>query len=186
MNKNGWVAVGVVRGAFGVQGELKIEPYADIGNSVLNQVRQWRLESTPSGSRPVAASQKPGRLLPFALPAEVAVQTAKAQGGFIIASIEPALTREQALGLKGTEVLVKRAHFPMAEPDEYYWADLIGCSVLDPAGATLGTVEALDDHGAQAVLRLDNGILIPFVAAFILQVDPALKRIVADWSADWA
>ena len=44
---------------------------------------------------------------------------------------------------------------------------------------------ALDDNGAQAVLRLDSGILIPFVAAFILEVSPAQKRIVADWSADW-
>lgn len=186
MSEGGWIAVGVVRGAFGVQGELKVEPYADIAESVLNHVRQWRIESNRSGASLAPASAKPDRLLPFPLPADVAVHSAKQQGGFIIASIEPAVTREQALALKGAEVHVKRAHFPAADPDEYYWSDLIGCGVFDPAGATLGTVQALDDHGAQAVLRLDNGILIPFVAAFILQVDPLHKRIVADWSADWA
>ena len=43
----------------------------------------------------------------------------------------------------------------------------------------------MDDHGAQSVLRLDNGILIPFVPAHVLEVQPAEKRIVVDWSADW-
>ena len=80
---------------------------------------------------------------------------------------------------------VRRCDFPAPDPDEYYWADLIGCAVVDPSGQALGTVEALDDHGAQSVLRLDNGTLIPFVAAVVLEVAPAQKRIVADWSADW-
>jgi 16S rRNA processing protein RimM len=103
----------------------------------------------------------------------------------VIATITPAITREQALALKGAEVLVDRTAFPATEPDEYYWADLIGCTVSNPAGESLGQVLALDDNGAQAVLRLDSGILIPFVAAIILEVAPAEKRIVADWSADW-
>jgi 16S rRNA processing protein RimM len=81
---------------------------------------------------------------------------------------------------------VSRADFPAAEPDEYYWTDLIGCRVSDTSGAPLGVVAAVDDHGAQSLLRLDNGILIPFVAAFVLEVATEEKRIVADWSADWA
>ena len=30
-----WVAVGVIRGAFGVHGALKVEPYTDVQSSVL-------------------------------------------------------------------------------------------------------------------------------------------------------
>ncbi|HZH07255.1 MAG TPA: ribosome maturation factor RimM [Lautropia sp.] len=189
-----WVAVGVVRGAFGVQGALKVEPYADVESSVLNHVRHWRITSRPlrltgiggsseeSSAEPVADSRR----VAFPLPAKVVVQASKQHGGSIIATIAPAITREQALALKGCEVLVHRADFPAADPDEYYWTDLIGCEVSDTAGAPLGCVVAVDDHGAQSVLRLDNGMLIPFVSAFVLEVSTREKRIVADWSADWA
>lgn len=186
MDEGGWIAVGVIRGAFGVQGALKVEPYTGSESTVLNHVRRWRLQQPVATGSPAQPSTKPGRQVPFPLPADVSVLVVKVHAGFIIATIAPAITREQALALKGTEVLVDRADFPAADADEYYWADLIGCAVLDPAGANLGTVEAVDDHGAQSVLRLDNGILIPFVSAFILEVATAQRRIVADWSADWA
>ena len=171
-----WIAVGVIRGAFGVEGALKVEPYTDIESSVLNRLDRWRIEAT----RAVAAPR-----LPFPLPAQVKAQGRRQHGGLLIATIEPAISREQAMALKGAEVLVDRMQFPATEPDEYYWADLIGCAVSNPAGETLGQVLALDDNGGQAVLRLDSGILIPFVAAIVLEVLPAEKRIVADWSADW-
>jgi 16S rRNA processing protein RimM len=184
-DEDSWIAVGVIRGAFGVQGALKVEPYTATESTVLNHVRRWRLRASGSGG-PMQASVKPGRQMPFDLPAEVSVESCKPHTGFIIATIAPAITREQAMALKGIEVLVGRSDFPQAEPDEYYWADLIGCAVRNPAGEDLGIVEAVDDHGAQSVLRLNNGLLIPFVAAFIVEVAPAEKRITADWSADWA
>jgi 16S rRNA processing protein RimM len=171
-----WIAVGVIRGAFGVHGALKVEPYTDIESTVLHRLDQWRIEATPT----VAVSR-----LPFSLPAQVKAQGRRRHGGLLIATIEPAISREQAMALKGAAVLVDRTQFPATEPDEYYWADLIGCTVSNPAGETLGQVLALDDNGAQAVLRLDSGILIPFVAAIVIEVSPAQKRIVADWSADW-
>ena len=178
-----WIAVGVIRGAFGVHGELKVEPYTDIESTVLNRLGLWRLDApaSPRDGRPGPGVAR----LPFPLPARVTVQSRRQHGGFVIATIAPAITREQALALKGTEVLADRAEFPAPDPDEYYWADLIGCAVTNPAGASLGHVLALDDNGAQSVLRLDSGVLIPFVGAIVLEVDPARRLIVADWSADW-
>jgi 16S rRNA processing protein RimM len=188
MNSSGWVAVGVVRGAFGVQGALKIEPYAAVESSVLNHVRRWRIERPQASGAASTGGVPPGpsaRQAPFPLPAEVAVQSVKQHGGFVIVTITPPVTREQALALKGAEIQVDREDFPAPDPDEYYWADLIGCEVVDPTGKVLGTVVAIDDHGAQSVLRLDNQMLIPFVAACILEVATKQKQIVADWSADW-
>ena len=195
MDSGSWIAVGVVRGAFGVQGALKVEPYTDIESTVLGQLRRWRMDDHPrpveaqaakaAQAAPAGIPRPPDRQLPFLLPVEVAVTSIKKHGGFVIATITPGITREQALALKGVEILVVRDDFPAPDPDEYYWADLIGCQVVDPSGTLLGRVEALDDHGAQTVLRLDNRILIPFVAAFILEVSVKQKRIVADWSADW-
>ncbi len=171
-----WVAVGVIRGAFGVRGAVKIEPYAGPESSVLEHARRWRLDRPAQGT--VARS-------PIPLPVDISAAAARRHGAFIVATLEPPLTREQAIALKGAEVLVDRADFPPLEADEYYWTDLIGCRVSNPAGEDLGEVAGLEDHGAHSVLRLGNGILIPFVAAHVLEVEPQARRIVADWSADW-
>jgi 16S rRNA processing protein RimM len=170
------VAVGVVRGAFGVRGAVKIEPYAGPESSVLEHAPRWRLERP--GPDTVARS-------PLPLPADVEAKDARRHGAFIVATLDPSVTREEALALKGAEVLVDRADFPTLADDEYYWTDLIGCRVSNPAGEELGLVTALEDHGAHGVLRLDSGILIPFVAAHVLEVQPQARRILADWSADW-
>lgn len=97
----------------------------------------------------------------------------------------PPMTREQAMGLKGVEIEVDRADFPSLDEDEFYHTDLIGCQVIGRQKLPLGTVVAVDDHGAQQVLRLEDGLLIPFVEAIVLSVDLVDRRIEVDWAADW-
>ncbi|MEO6271553.1 MAG: hypothetical protein ABIP08_14735, partial [Lautropia sp.] len=120
-----WIAVGVVRGAFGVHGALKIEAYNSTDQTVLNQVTRWRMAAHR------VTDFVTTRLLPFPLPADVTVASLKQHGGQVVATIIPGISREQALALKGAEVLVQRKDFPAPEPDEYYWTDLIGSQVVD-------------------------------------------------------
>ena len=179
-----WVTVGRVRGAFGIQGALKIEPFSPAESSVLLSSRHWMLiEEPPAGGSGVV--HRIGAR-PFPLPAKVEIATVKAQGDAIIALLKSPLSREAANSLKGVAIQVDRSDFPVPEPGEYYWSDLIGCRVEDPTGAPLGTVSDIDDHGAQQVLHLDNGLLIPFVEAIVSEVLLEQRRIVADWSPDWA
>lgn len=189
-----WIGVGRIRGSQGVQGALKIEPYAAASESVLRHARRWRLveaaepspDGTPAGQVP--APRRAAR--PLALPQIVRRGRCRVQGDALVAELvlldgQPPLTREQALALKGVEIQVDRADFPPTQDDEFYHADLIGCEVIGQQGARLGTVVAVDDHGAQQVLRLDDGMLIPFVEAIVQSVDIAARRIQADWAADW-
>jgi len=88
---------------------------------------------------------------------------------------------------------VPRSVFPKADEDEYYWVDLIGLAVENREGVALGTVRELLTTGPQTVLVLDGEVvegkpverMIPFVAAFIDQVDLAGRRIVVDWQPDY-
>ena len=189
-----WIGVGRIRGSQGVQGALKIEPYAAASESVLRHARRWRLveaaepspDGTPAGQVP--APRRAAR--PLALPQVVRRGRCRLQGDALVAELvlldgQPPLTREQGLALKGVEIQVDRADFPPPQDDEFYHADLIGCEVIGQQGARLGTVVAVDDHGAQQVLRLDDGMLIPFVEAIVQSVDIAARRIQADWAADW-
>ena len=185
-----WIGVGRIRGSHGVQGALKIEPYAAASESVLRHARRWRLveavepsaDGAPAGQVP--APRRAAR--PLALPQIVRRGRCRVQGdALVLLDGQPPLTREQALALKGVEIQVDRADFPPTQDDEFYHADLIGCEVIGQQGARLGTVVAVDDHGAQQVLRLDDGMLIPFVEAIVQSVDIAARRIQADWAADW-
>ena len=77
----------------------------------------------------------------------------------------------------------------MAE-GEYYWADLTGLKVRNLQDEALGVVVGLISTGAHDVLRVrddeaDTERLIPFVDAYVPQVDVAAGWITADWQKDW-
>ena len=73
---------------------------------------------------------------------------------------------------------------PVAD-DELLVADLVGCTVVDVAGATIGEVTGSFHSGAHEVLELRaaaNGreLLLPLVDAFLVSVDLQARRIVYD------
>lgn len=198
-----WVAVGRIRDSHGVNGALKIEAYSvSAHDSVLRHIKRWRL--VEPGPAPVAGTAAPGPEVarapvvpavrpaarPLSLPLVVRRGRCRVQGDALVAELvlldgHPPLTREQARMLKGVEIEVDRADFPPAADGEFYHADLIGCEVIGQQDARLGTVVAIDDHGAQQVMRLGDGMLIPFVAAIVLSVDLTGRQIRVDWAADW-
>lgn len=161
-----WVVVGHVRGAFGVRGEIKVEPINSLDDTVLFDLADWRIRLD-------------------AQTVSCQVTSVREHGRYLVAATTLGLDREGVEALKGAVVEVDRARFPALEDDEYYWSDLIGCEVSSVSGQALGTVAGIDDHGAHSVLRLDDGLLIPFVQAHVLEVDCASRRIVVDWAADW-
>src|SRR5690606_21127350 len=112
--------------------------------------------------------------------------------------------RDQAQAWKGWTILVPRSAFPALAEGEFYWVDLLGCTVIGKNGqgedVVLGTVSEVGDNGAHAVLhvaRVEAGApmldakgrqresLIPFVGAHVHGVDLAAKRIDSDWPDDF-
>lgn len=90
--------------------------------------------------------------------------------------------RDAAARLTGTRLFVDRAVLPPPEEDEYYLADLVGCAVVDPSGAPLGTVGAVHDHGAGAFLEVVRegapALLVPFTRKAVPEVSLAGRRLV--------
>jgi len=93
-------------------------------------------------------------------------------------------TREQAELLKHASVGLSRSEFPPAAEDETYWADLVGCVVINRQGDMLGEVLSMQTNGEHDWLVLANG-MIPFVDQYIDEVDINAKRIVVDWNLEW-
>jgi 16S rRNA processing protein RimM len=163
------VALGVVRGAYGVKGWVRIAPYAD--GEVLLQQRAWWLQGA-SDPRPVD------------------VTAVRRHGNQLLAKWNGCDDPESADALKGVEVAVARSAFPPPGEDEYYLADLVGARVVNRAGEELGKVQGLRSNGVQQLLEVGIGqggaaLLIPMVESYIDAVDVAQHEVRVDWHKDW-
>jgi len=89
--------------------------------------------------------------------------------------------RAAAEKLTNTKLFVDRSALPPADDDEYYLTDLIGLSVIDPAGRSLGVVSVVHDYGAGASLEVAGSgpaLIVPFTAACVPTVDITGGRLV--------
>lgn len=175
------VLVGRIVGAWGAHGWVRVAPFNDPRLSLLLRLPVWFL-------------REPKRAVGGAAPADARwrafeVERARPHGaGEIVARLAGIDDRDAALALEGVEIFLERARFPAPTEDEVYWADLIGCTVLDPDGAPLGAVVAIDDHPAHPVMRLSDAgreRLVPLVPELIRSIDLEARTVVADWRRDW-
>ncbi|SPA29594.1 16S rRNA PROCESSING PROTEIN [Cupriavidus taiwanensis] len=179
------VEVGYVSAAYGIRGWIKVQPHADDASALLH-ARRWWLLSPPQAGLVVAEGAR-------AEPVCVKVAQSREHSGTVVAQAAGVADRNLAEALRGRRVWIRRADFPAPEEDEFYWVDLIGCSVSNEQGELLGEVSGLIDNGAHQILQVAfvqpdgkaGERLIPFVDAFLRTVDTAGKRIVVDWGLDY-
>ncbi len=121
------------------------------------------------------------------------IRQAREHSDSVVAQAQGVDDRDAAEALRGARIFVPRSSFPTAAEDEYYWVDLIGLEVVNREGVALGTVRELLATGPQTTLVLsfpqeggkEGERMIPFVSAFVDQVDMAGRRIVVDWQPDY-
>jgi 16S rRNA processing protein RimM len=173
------VEVGRVVGAWGVKGGFKVQPFATEPQALFSTKRWYLRAPEDSGVAP---------------PALLRVTQSREHGGVVVATAQEVPDRDTAQALRGARVFVARSSFPTAGTDEFYWVDLLGCTVVNRDGVELGAVSDLIDTGVHSVLRVDEGRsqgqggrerLIPFVAAYIDSVDLQARRIGVDWGLDF-
>ena len=101
-------------------------------------------------------------------PAQVAAR--KRAGGRLVVRLDRRVER-------GTALELERDHLPPPDEGSYYVADLIGLTVVDADGRTLGAVANVESGVANDVLALDSGLLLPMHEECVLSVDLAERRI---------
>jgi 16S rRNA processing protein RimM len=87
---------------------------------------------------------------------------------------------------RGAAIEVDRDALPAAGPDEYYVFQLVGLDVERADGVQLGRVKAVEQGVANDVLELDSGLLLPFVAACVREVNLNAGTIVVEPGFDGA
>ena len=90
-------------------------------------------------------------------------------------------TISDAERLSGMEVRIPMSQRTALEPGEFFQSDLVGCEVLDRrTGESLGRVSDWQDSGGSGLLVVEGELLIPFVRAICVEIDPAARRIAVE------
>ena len=160
---NDRVIVGAIGGSFGVHGEVRLKSFCADPAAIADYTPLYTED---------------GRAF-----AQV-VLTGQMKNGFT-ARLDGVVTKEDADALRNVSLYAERSVMPSLPDDEYYYADLIGMTVLDTGGTTLGTVKHVMDHGAGDLLEIAvptqaETVLLPFTRAAVPTVDMATRRIIAD------
>jgi 16S rRNA processing protein RimM len=86
--------------------------------------------------------------------------------------------RDGAETLIQAEIHIKRSDLPLLEEGTYYWFELIGLSVVDSDGVSLGQIESVMETGSNDVYVVKNKdrgssheVLVPALGSVIRSVD---------------
>jgi 16S rRNA processing protein RimM len=155
------VCVGVILGAHGLKGAVRIKSFTERAADV-----------AAYGAVEDEASQRRFRLR--------LVGEAK---GLVMAQIEGVGDRDAAEALKGLKLYVARANLPPAEEEEFYYSDLIGLSATLADGTPMGVVKGVFDFGGGDVIEIvgpHGAVMVPFTKAVFPVVDVAGGRLVVE------
>ncbi|MEO5670492.1 MAG: ribosome maturation factor RimM [Ramlibacter sp.] len=173
------IEVGRIADAWGIKGWFKVLPHSASPEALFSSKR-WYLQPSEKGAKTFS-----GTVL-------LRLREAKEHSDTVVGSAHDVDDRSAAEALKGARIFIPRSSFPTAGTDEYYWVDLIGLQVVNREGLALGEVRELLTTGPQTVLVIEYFAegkvlerMVPFVAAYVDEVDLKGRRITVDWQPDY-
>ena len=128
------VLVGMIAGAHGVRGEVRIRSFTDDPAAVA----AYGPLSDESGQRRFALTV-----------------IGRSKGG-VIARLQGVADRTAAEALKGLRLYVPRSALPAPAADEYYRVDLIGLRVELADGTSFGRITDVQNYGAGDLLEIER------------------------------
>ncbi len=151
--------VGVVVGAWGVTGEVRVQPHSD----------------NPRRFAPG------GRLLVGGRPQRIT--RCRWNKGYALIKLDGVHTREEAVGLKGVSLEAPVEDVPALSQDTYYHFQILDMEVWTSDGEYLGVVEDILSTGSNDVYvtrREGKEVLIPALGDVVLEVDTEGGRMTVD------
>ena len=162
------VILGRIRGAHGVRGLLRVQPFTENRDTLLG-FDDWMLGAEGEWR-------------------DVKLVSGHAHGSELLVKMAGVGDRDEAQQLRGSEIAVWRSQLPVLDEEEFYWSDLQGLKVITRDGFELGVVERVFATGANDVLVVsgERERLIPFLPGdVVMQVDLQAARIEVDWDPEF-
>ena len=152
-----YICIGKIINTHGIKGEVKIESYSDFDEERYTKGKQVYICVD-------------GKYLPLT------VASYRKHKGFPLVSFVYLQNINFVEQYKGCEIYIDEADRKQLKKGEYYRIDLIGLTVVDEEGITLGTIISVEETlGAQNNLRLRledaKEVLIPYIPMIVKNVD---------------
>ncbi|OQP07961.1 ribosome maturation factor RimM [Geobacillus sp. 46C-IIa] len=160
-----WFNVGKIVNTHGIRGEVRVISRTDF---------------------PEERYKKGNKLYIFrerdAQPVEVTVKSHRVHKSFDLLSFEGYDSINDVEPFKGAMLKVPESQLGQLDEGEYYFHEIIGCTVVTENGETIGTVREILTPGANDVwvVRRQDGTdaLIPYIDDVVLRVDTGRKTII--------
>ncbi len=161
------VALGRINGVWGTRGWIKVFSDTDPPEAIFDY-QPWMLDQSEEA---------------------LSVAEWRRQGPRLVARVTGIDSTEQAAGLIGRSLSVRRKDLPPPEPDRYYWSDLIGLEVINLEGHVYGKIQRLVETGSNDVIEASGEqgtTMIPFIPElYVKSVDLVGGKVTVDWPLDW-
>lgn len=162
------IAVGVIKGAHGVRGDVRVKSYTADPTSVFEYGDLY---------------SETGEIM------LVPKQVRSAKDHFIVTP-HVQCTKEVWDNRKGLLLYVPRSVLPDIAENEFYISDLVGMDVLEGGMDVVGTVCAVQNFGADDLIEIrpKNGgrsVLIPFTQRDVPTVDLLARRLIIPELSVW-
>ena len=151
METDGRVCLGVIVGAHGIRGEVKVRSFTEDANDI----GAYGVLTDKSGQK------------------SFSVKVVGRSKDDLRVKIEGCDDRNQAEALRGTELFVERCVLPETDDEEFYQTDLVGLEVKNESGEFLGKVVAFYNFGAGDIVEIKIGQkleMLPFNKDFVPEV----------------
>jgi 16S rRNA processing protein RimM len=165
-----WVHLARIRHPQGRKGEAFAELLTDFPDKFAERKRLWLLATSGGGG--------------VALSREVELIAHWLHKGGIVLHFAGIDSISAAETLNGLTVAIPRSARASLADDEVYIGDLIGCALINVAGAapvTVGEIENVDRTAGPVALLVVAGaageVLVPFAKSYLRSIDLAAKRI---------
>jgi 16S rRNA processing protein RimM len=165
---NKYIIMGKTGSSHGLHGWLKIRSFTEKTDGILDY-NPWYFE-TKNGWEPFR------------------LEKVQRKEKFLTVKLAGIESPEQAKYLSGKEIAVKRSQLSLPDENEYYWADLVGLTVMNQENRILGKVISLLETGANDVLIVGDDqnpevkCAIPWLPdSVIVTVDLGEKRMRVNW-----
>ncbi len=159
------VCLGVVIGAHGVRGLVRVKPFT----AEPQAVAAYGPVETKDGAR------------------RFRIETAGMAKDAVICKLEGVSDRDKAEALRGTELYVDRARLPEMDEEEdgFYYADLIGLQAVGLDGHVYGRVVGVENFGASDLIEIERPeggptVLVPFTDENVPSVEIEAGHLVLD------
>ena len=159
------IAVGIIRRAHGIRGEVSVEPWTDSPDR-FGELRTVTLVSPDEDDTRTAE-----------------IESSREHGGRALVKFSGIDSPEATRALCGWTIEIPESDARKLAPDEYFLHDLVGLTLIDRKGENRGVVKDVYEGGGGVLLNVagpKGQFEVPFATGICKEIDLPGKRIVVD------